>query len=66
MKIILNGNLKEIEESVTLKNIIEQFSKDSSRIIAELNGAVVKHHQWADRKLEDGDSLELVNFVGGG
>ena len=66
MKVTLNGQPKEISGSATLKNLVEQFCKDSSRIITELNGDIVKFTQWPDTQVKDGDTIELVNFVGGG
>jgi thiamine biosynthesis protein ThiS len=66
MKITLNGQSKEFSKSITLKNIIEQFCKDTHHVIAEVNGTIVKSPQWAEEILNEGDTVELVNFVGGG
>ncbi len=66
MKIILNGKSQECAESTPLKSIIEQFCKDTRHVIAEVNGAIVKNTAWSEKILTDGDSVELVNFVGGG
>ena len=66
MKIILNGQSHECVESARLKNIIEQFCQDTRYVIAEVNGAIVKNTQWSAHPLSDGDTVELVNFVGGG
>ncbi len=66
MRIILNGQEKECADAVSLKNIIEQFCKDSRCVVAEVNGTVVKSPQWAQKILSAGDTVELVNFVGGG
>ena len=66
MKIILNGKEKDITATTTLKHLIEELCRNPKYIIAELNGSVVKDHSWENQTLRDGDSLELVNFVGGG
>ncbi len=66
MKIVLNGQPQECAQSIRLKNIIEQFCRDQRFIIAEVNGTIVKNTQWEQRTLSDGDTIELVNFVGGG
>ena len=66
MKIILNGQPRECAPAIALKNIVEQFCKDQRFIIAEVNGAIVQNTQWESRILSDGDTIELVNFVGGG
>ncbi len=66
MKLIINGQEKETPDNATLKNIVEQFCKNTVHVIAEVNGDIVKRHQWDERKLLSGDAVELVNFVGGG
>lgn len=66
MKIILNGGQKELAGQMTLTSLINNFCKNPRYVIAELNGVIVKKNGWDDSTLKDGDSVELVNFVGGG
>lgn len=66
MKIIVNGQEKEVAADFNLKQLIEHFRKDSRHVIAEVNGQIVKTPTWEDRQLFSGDRIELVNFVGGG
>ena len=66
MKIIVNGNQKELISQATLTYFIDSSCKSPQHVIAELNGVIVKKNQWNECVLKDGDSLELVNFVGGG
>jgi len=66
MKIKLNGLAKEYTASQNLNQIISQFCKDSSRIIAEVNGEIVRAQFWEDTDITEGDNIELVSFVGGG
>ena len=41
-------------------------SYDPKRIAVERNGDIVPKSQYDAAILEDGDSLEIVSFVGGG
>ena len=66
MKIILNGKPQELGQNLHLKNLIDQFCKDTRHVIAEVNGTIVKSNQWEQKSLTDGDTIELINFVGGG
>ena len=66
MQIILNGQQKEFQGTISLKGIIEQFSKETKHVIAEVNGTIIKNSQWESRILAAGDTVELVNLVGGG
>ena len=69
MKIIINGKEKEFSPSGNLKHVVEQFcelSSTSQRVIAEVNGTIIKSAQWSDTAIQNGDKIELVGFVGGG
>lgn len=66
IKIKINGSDKEFSSSSNLKSIIEEFCKNSSRVIAEVNGTIVKNPNWEQTLIKDGDVVELVSFVGGG
>ena len=51
------------------KNIAEYLSEsgyDLKRVAVELNGDILPKSQYADKLLKDGDSVEIVSFVGGG
>ena len=39
---------------------------DLMRVAVELNGDIVPKVQYADMIFKDGDSVEVVSFVGGG
>ena len=66
MKITINGRSKEFTDPANLKTVIEQFCRDTEHIIAEVNGQIVKSQQWAEQAIKNGDTVELINFVGGG
>ena len=66
MKIQLNGKNQELSSSQSLKELIEGFCKQHNRVIAEVNGQIVKSPHWEKTPLKDGDVVELVSFVGGG
>ena len=66
MKIRLNGKEKELGESQKLEDLIQQFCSQSPKVIAEVNGNIIKTHRWAETILKEGDIVELVTLVGGG
>ena len=39
---------------------------DLTRVAVELNGNIVPKAKYADTIFKDGDSVEVVSFVGGG
>jgi len=66
MQMILNGAPREIPGPDTQQGVIDALVQDSGRVIAELNGMIVKRGDWPTVLVQNGDSLELVSFVGGG
>jgi thiamine biosynthesis protein ThiS len=66
MIVKINGQKKEFPDGQCLNGIIRHFTPNGKRVIAELNGTIIKSTQWADTLIKEGDMIELVNFVGGG
>ena len=50
----------------TLAEYLETTNYDRKRIATELNGDIVPKSQYSETVLKDGDSIEIVSFVGGG
>lgn len=66
MTITLNGKMQELAGEPSLNDIVQQFSPQTRRVIAELNGEIVRDPRWDEIRIREGDILELVSFVGGG
>lgn len=49
-----------------LQAFLEKEGYRCDRIAIELNGTIVPRRTYADVILHDGDSMEIVHFVGGG
>jgi sulfur carrier protein len=62
----LNGEPKDLAEGTTLSTLIEQLALAPERVAVELNRAVVRRADWPATRLNDGDRVEIVHFVGGG
>ncbi len=50
----------------TIAEFLAATDYDPKRIAVERNQDIVFKSQYEDTVLEDGDSLEIVSFVGGG
>jgi len=46
--------------------LIEQLGMKGDRVAVELNREIVARADWTQTRLNDGDRLEVVHFVGGG
>ncbi|MGN0492067.1 MAG: sulfur carrier protein ThiS [Acutalibacteraceae bacterium] len=61
----INGELLDIDGK-TLSVYLTESGFDPKRVAVERNGAIVPKAEYAETVLKDGDSLEVVSFVGGG
>ncbi len=50
----------------TVAEYLATTSYDPKRIAVERNGDIVPKAQYSETVLKDGDSVEVVSFVGGG
>lgn len=66
MDIICNGEKKAVEEQTTLSELIESYNLDPRTMVAEVNGQIIEHTGFPGQKLQEGDRIELIRFVGGG
>lgn len=61
----VNGTELDIA-GMTVAEYLAATKYDPRRIAVERNGDIVFKSQYCETVLEDGDSLEVVSFVGGG
>lgn len=66
MRIQVNGEAREVEENISLPQLIAELSLKAEQIAIELNRNVVRRAQWEDTLLRADDKVEIVHFVGGG
>lgn len=50
----------------TIAELVAATKYDPKRIAVERNGEIVPKAQYSVTVLQDGDSVEVVSFVGGG
>lgn len=66
MTIKLNGDPHELLGPVSVSELLQQLEIDARRVAVELNLAVVKKAAYDSSLINEGDEVEVVNFVGGG
>jgi thiamine biosynthesis protein ThiS len=66
MKILINGEDRDLPASATLTTLVDDLGMKSDRVAVELNRNIVPRDQWSATTLAEGDRLEIVHFVGGG
>ena len=66
MTITLNGERFEIESPISVAALLTRLDIDPRRVAVEHNLNIIKRQTYPDVLIGEGDTLEIVNFVGGG
>ena len=66
MQITLNGEPFDIEQPLSVVALLDKLDIDARRVAVEHNLAIIKRHRFPEVMVGDGDTVEIVNFVGGG
>ena len=66
MTVTLNGEIKQIENNITVSGLLESLQIEQARVAVEVNLKIIKKTDYLSHQLNEGDSVEIVSFVGGG
>ena len=66
LRITLNGDTHEVAKPLTVSELLAQLDIDPRRVAVEHNLVVLKRDTFGATMVQDGDAIEIVNFVGGG
>ena len=66
MTIIVNGETKEYSKEITLLEMMKDLDIVDNVMAAAVNMNIVKQDIWNSHTLNEGDKIELLDFVGGG
>ena len=62
----VNGEKKELDREMNLLDLLKEFAIRRDSVVLELNRRIVGRTRFETTYLTDGDSLEIVHFIGGG
>ena len=66
MRVTLNGEQKELAEGGTIQDLIAELDLGERRLAVEVNRDIVAREAFVGHRLQDGDVVEIVHFIGGG
>jgi sulfur carrier protein len=66
IQILVNGEPYQIAENSPVSDLISGLGLPPERVAIELNLSILPRAKWAETVLNNGDKLEIVQFVGGG
>jgi len=61
----LNGEKRAVS-AANVAELIAELTLDIRQIAVEKNGSIIPRSQYGTTTLGEGDTLELVSFIGGG
>ena len=66
MRITLNGEPYELDEPLSVADLLVRLAIDPRRVAVEHNLAILRRPLFSETLVHEGDRVEIVNFVGGG
>ena len=66
MHITLNGDPLDVTGPVSVTALLDSLAIDARRVAVEHNLVILKRATFDQTIVREGDTLEIVNFVGGG
>jgi thiamine biosynthesis protein ThiS len=65
MQVIINGKPTLLAEPITVATLLQQLDIDG-KVAVEINRTIVPRSTFAQHRINDGDTLEIVRAIGGG
>ena len=66
IKIKVNGKFINIQNKITLLNLIKKLKVPLKKVAIELNHTIVNKRLLNKIKIKKNDKIEIVHFIGGG
>jgi len=66
MQLVINGEQRTVQHAATVELLLAELGLDARAVVVELNRVIIRRPALASTPLAEGDSVEIVHFVGGG
>ncbi len=66
IQVRLNGKERDVAAGQTVRALLESLELRPSLVVVELNREILARDSYDDVPVQEGDTIELVHFVGGG
>jgi thiazole synthase len=64
--VVVNGEPRRVSGPATLLDLLQHLGLDPRTVVVERNREIVRRPRLGETALAEGDTIELVHFVGGG
>lgn len=66
MRVTVNGESRELDQALSVAELLHALRVPSARVAVEINEEVVPRDAYPAQRVAEGDRIEIVQFVGGG
>ena len=66
VEVVVNGQQHSLPDRWTIGDVVSQLISPDGPVAVELNREILRRDLWMSKKVEPGDQIEVVHFVGGG
>ena len=66
MRLLINGEIVEKSNAGNVMELLYELQINPDQVAVEVNLSIIKKADYSTFRLNDGDKVEIVNFVGGG
>jgi thiamine biosynthesis protein ThiS len=66
IRVHLNGEDRDVAPGLTVRGLLESLELEPRLVVVERNREILSRSRYDEVEIHEGDTLELVHFVGGG
>ncbi len=66
MRVTVNREAVEVEDGPTIRDLLAGKELPDRSVVVAVNGDVVRREEWDERRISEGDEVEIVHAVAGG
>ena len=66
IRVQVNGKERQVDRGLTVRGLLEQLELHPGMVVVELNREILERDSYDGVDVSEGDTIELVHFVGGG
>ena len=66
IRVHLNGEDRDVPAGLSVRGLLESLELEPRLVVVERNREILSRGRYDDVQVREGDTLELVHFVGGG
>lgn len=66
IQVRLNGKDRNIQAGMSVRELLDSLDLNPGLVVVERNREILDRERYEEVEVREGDTLELVHFVGGG